>query len=117
MEIKKQILSQGALPSEITTVYKPSINSIATITNIRITPTDTSTSYNITCYKVSSGNEKRQLFKLESLDGGDWIDDDTEYVLGLGDYIQLESNVSFLEYVIHGNENLANSYNFGNNPL
>lgn len=117
MENKKQILAQGSIPVTATSVYTPTINQLATITNIRITPTDTSTGYNVTCYKISPGNSIKQLFKLENLGGGDWIDDDTEYPLGMGDAIQLVSDVEFLDYVIHGFEYGADSYNFGNNPF
>jgi hypothetical protein len=117
MSDTKQILAQGNVSTTLANVYSPSNGQLACVSNIRLCPSDNTTAYTVACYHAIPGDStNRLLFNLE-LDAGDWVDDDTEYYLGMGDYISIVSSVEFVNYVIFGREEKTNSYNFGNNPF
>jgi hypothetical protein len=100
---EQSILAEGFVPTESAVIYAPANKLLAKLTNIRIVPIDSSQNYTIALYKLIPGvSAIFFLFNLV-LDAGDWVNDDTEYVLGLGEKLLAESNrMEFVNFVING---------------
>lgn len=97
------ILAEGYVPTKSTSIFAPSVNQVAEVSNIRIVPKDSSQNYTIELFILIPGVQNSfPIFNL-SLDAGDWVNDDTAYFLSSGSKIMAICNrTDFVSFVING---------------
>src|SRR3989304_4892536 len=102
------ILAEGYVPTKSTSIFAPSINQVAEVSNIRIVPKNSSQNYTIELFILTPGVKTAfPIFNL-SLDAGDWVNDDTAYFLGLGSRIMAVCNrTDFVSFVMNGEVKVA----------
>jgi len=93
------ITSQGDLNVGGGVIYGPPVNNQGYITGMSFTNLS---SFVLEVYLYRKvPNSKKLLYKL-TLDAGDIVEDDTEYVLDYGDYLWAKSSVTGTQFVIMG---------------
>ena len=97
--------SQGLIPGNVlTTIYLAQGTSVVSrITNIKFSPQDLVTAYEIKLYVSYNSGATDRLIYYKSLDGGDSISDDSIYNLTNGMRLKAFVNVNdLISYVISG---------------